>query len=296
MDYLYLLFGMLGMGGLSVFAAFYNRKNSARTGVSRLYTLLVASFAFLFWCVLYALDFSFEPRVLLYSLFYGVGYATAMLGVIGALGAGSVALTAFVKQFSFVFVSIWGYFFFPGERFTLQAGLGIALIAFSMFLCLVSGKHTPKVEGRPAVTVKWLLYALMILGGNALCSILQKYQQMAYPGEHKSMMMVFGVGFAVITAAVFTLKEEKTHWRAAAKCSFHFPMLAGACSATLNLSILLLATSVTFSSGFVFSAMAVGGMVVTLLASLIAFREKLSFRQWAGIVIGTGALVFLNIG
>ena len=48
MDYLYLAFGMIGMAGLSVFAAFYNRKNAARTGVSRLYTLLVVTFAFLF--------------------------------------------------------------------------------------------------------------------------------------------------------------------------------------------------------------------------------------------------------
>ena len=295
MDILSLLLGMGGMGGLSVFAAFYNRKNANRPNVSRLYTVMVTIAALLGWGVLYALDFSFEPRVLLYSLFYGVGYATAMLGVVGALRAGSVALTAFVKQFSFVFVSIWGYFFFPGEHFTWQAGLGIALIALAMFLCLVAGKKTGKEEGRPAVTVRWLLYAVMILGGNALCSILQKYQQIAYPGEHKSMMMIFGVAFAVLVAILFSLGEDKTHWRVAAKSSFHFPLFAGVCSAVLNLSILLLATSEIFSSGFVFSALAVGGLVVTLVADLVFFRERLSLRQWLGMVIGTGALVFLNV-
>ena len=295
MDYLYLLLGMVTMGGLSVFAAFYTRKNAKRENVSRLYTLMVVFFALLGWCVLYAIDFSFEPRVLLYSVFYGVGYATAMLGVVGALSSGSVALTAFVKQFSFVIVSIWGYFFFPGEVFGWKAALGIGLIALSMYLCLVSGKSEKPADGRPIVTVKWLIYAVMILGGNALCSLLQKYQQMAYPGEHKSMLMVFGVGFALVVAAIFALGEKKDDWKAAAKTSFQFPLLAGCCSAGLNLSILLLATSETLSSGFVFSGMAVGGMVVTLLASLIAFRERLSLRQWAGIVIGTGALVFLNI-
>lgn len=295
MDYLSLLLGMGGMGGLSVFAAFYNRKNAARPNVSRLYTVMVTFAALLGWGVLYAFDFSFEPRVLLYSLFYGVGYATAMLGVVGALRAGSVALTAFVKQFSFVFVSIWGYFFFPGEHFTWQAGLGIALIALAMFLCLVSGKRGEKTEDRPAVTVRWLIYAVMILGGNALCSILQKYQQIAYPGQHKSMMMIFGVAFAVLVAVLFSVGEDKTHWREAARTSFRFPLLAGCCSAALNLSILLLATSEIFSSGFVFSALAVGGLVVTLVADLVFFRERLSLRQWIGMVIGTGALVFLNV-
>lgn len=295
MDYLYLFLGMVGMGGLSVFAAFYNRKNAARPGTSRLYTLLVVVFAFLGWCVLYLFDFSFEPRVLLYSAFYGVGYATAMLGMIGALASGSVALTAFVKQFSFVFVSIWGYFV-GWDTFTLSAGLGIAVIVLSMFLCLVSGKKGKKQnEGRPAVTLKWLVFAAMLLGGNVLCSLLQKYEQIAYPGEHKSMMMVFGVGFAILFAFLFTLKEDKTHWRAAAKSTFQFPLLAGCCSALLNLSILLLANSEVISSGLAFSGMAVGGLVLTMIADLVFFRERLSVRQWIGMVLGTGALVFLNI-
>lgn len=296
MDYLYLVLGMCGMAGLSVFAAFYNKKNASRTGVSRLYTLMVVFFALLGWCVMYALDFSFEARVLPYSALYGVGYATAMLGVIGALGTGSVALTAFVKQFSFVIVSIWGYFFFPDEHFSLRAGIGLALVALSMYLCLVSGKGEKGKDGRSAVSLRWLVYAVMILGGNALCSLLQKYQQMAYPGEHKSMLMVFGVAFALVVATLFAVKEKKTHWRSAVKSSFYFPLLAGCCSLLLNLTILLLATSEILSSGFVFSGIAVGGMVVTLLASLLVFRERLSLRQWAGIVIGTGALVFLNIG
>ena len=294
MDYLYLFFGMVGMGGLSVFAAFYNRKNAQREGVSRLYTLLVVIFAFLGWCVLYAFDFSFEPKVLLFSVFYGVGYATAMLGMIGALSSGSVALTAFVKQFSFVFVSIWGYFV-RWDSFTLPAAFGIAAIVLSMLLCLVSGKGE-KREGRPAVTLKWLLFASMLLGGNVLCSLLQKYEQLAYPGEHKSMMMVFGVGFAIFFAFLFTLKEKKTHWHAAIKTSFQFPLLAGACSALLNLSILLLANSEVISSGLAFSGMAVGGLVLTMIADLLFFRERLSLRQWIGMVLGTGALVFLNIG
>ena len=285
---------MVGMGGLSVFAAFYNRKNAKRPGTSRLYTLLVVTAAFLGWCVLYAFDFSFEPRVLIYSAFYGIGYATAMLGMIGALSSGSVALTAFVKQFSFVFVSIWGYFA-GWDRFTWKPALGIGVIVISMALCLISGKKDKKSEGRPAVTLKWVLFASLLLFGNVLCSLLQKYEQLEYPGKHKSMMMVFGVGFAIFFAFLFTLKEKKTHWGAAVKTSFHFPLLAGGCSALLNLSILLLANSEVISSGLAFSGMAVGGLVLTMLADVFIFRERLSVRQWIGMVLGTGALVFLNI-
>lgn len=293
-DYLYLFIGMLGMGGLSVFAAFYNRKNRMRPGTSRLYTLMVVIAAFLGWCVLYAFDFSFEPKVLLYSVFYGVGYATAMLGMIGALASGSVALTAFVKQFSFVFVSIWGYFV-RWDTFSWKPALGISVIVISMLLCLISGKKGKEQAGRPAVTLKWVIFASMLLGGNVLCSLLQKYEQIAYPGEHKSMMMLFGVGFAIFFAFLFTLREDKTHWRAAVKSSFHFPLLAGGCSALLNLAILLLANSEVISSGLAFSGMAVGGLALTMVADVVVFRERLAVRQWVGILLGTGALVFLNL-
>ena len=135
----------------------------------------------------------------------------------------------------------------------------------------------------------------MILGGNALCSILQKYEQIAYPGEHKSMMMLFGVAFSVLVAFLFTLKEDKTHWKTVAKTSFYFPMLAGCCSVGVNLCILLLATSEVISSGLVFSGMAVGALVVTMIADVLVFGERLSPRQWIGMVLGTGALVFLNL-
>ena len=178
----------------------------------------------------------------------------------------------------------------------MSAGLGIAAIALSMFLCLVSPqKGKVQAEGRPAVTLKWLLFASMLLGGNVLCSLLQKYEQISYPGEHKSMMMVFGVGFAILFAFLFTLKEDKTNWRPAVKSSFQFPLLAGCCSALLNLSILLLANSEVISSGLAFSGMAVGGLVLTMIADLVFFHERLSLRQWIGMALGTGALVFLNI-
>ena len=135
----------------------------------------------------------------------------------------------------------------------------------------------------------------MILGGNALCSILQKFEQLRYPGQYKSMMMFFGVGFAVIVAFLFSLGEKKENWRAAVKSCFYFPMLAGACSTVLNFAILMLATSKILGSGVVFSGMAVGALTVTMLCDVILFRERLSVRQGIGMVLGTAALVFLNV-
>ena len=40
---------------------------------------------------------------------------------------------------------------------------------------------------------KWLFFAVASFVGNAVCSIIQREQQMAYAGKHGSMMMVFAV-------------------------------------------------------------------------------------------------------
>ena len=114
-------------------------------------------------------------------------------------------------------------------------------------------------------------------------------------GKRWIFMVVSTVAILGMGGFLFTLKEKKTHWGAAVKTSFHFPLLAGGCSTLLNLGILLLANSEVISSGLAFSGMAVGGLVLTMLADVLIFRERLSVRQWIGMVLGTGALVFLNI-
>jgi len=289
MNYFYLLLAMTFSATITVGGRLYNTKNKDRRNVSGLYNLLTPCSAALSWLVLWCLDFSFDAGVLPYSLLYGVGYSCFTVGVLGALNSGSTALTGLVKQLALVGVSLWGFAFW-GTEFTLLSGVGIVLIVISLAMCLLTGKK----EEKAGSLTKWLGYAALIVIGNAGCSIVQRYQQMAFDYQHKNMLMFFGVFFAFLFMLALSRKEEKTDWAAALRTTWPFPALAGCSSAASNVFMLLLVKN-RMSPVILYPGVAVGGLMITTLISRFCFRERLRPMQWCGLAVGAAALVLLNL-
>lgn len=289
MPYLYLLCAICFSAALSILGTLYNNKNAQRPNVSRLYSLMTSCSVFISWLVIYAFDFSFAPGVIIYSLAYGIFYTMAMLGLINALNTGSVSLTAFVKQLSLACVAFWGFFFWD-TPFTFNVAIGLILIVIALSLCLFNKDK----KGDGGLSWKWFLFALMLLIGNAGCSIMQKYQQAAFDGQHGSMMMAFATGFAVLINLIVASKEDKTHWKDAIRASWGFPAAAGLSSALTNQFILLL-ISTSLSASLVYPGIAVGGLMLTVLVSVVVCNEKLRRQQWIGLAVGAVALIFLNL-
>lgn len=292
MPYLHLLLAMTFSATITVGGRLYNNKNQGRANVSRLYNLMVPISGAIGWLVLYLTDLSFDARVLLYSLLYGVFYTAFTVGMLGALKVGSTSLTALIKQIALVGVSVWGFAFWEAP-FTAAGAVGIVLIVISLCLCLLT-KEKPDGEEKPHSTLKWLPFAALITVGNAGCAIVQRYQQMAFDYQHKNMFMFFGVLFAAVVCFFMALPEEKTNWKAAVKTSWTFPAISGLSSAFSNVFILLLVNS-DMSPAIIYPGIAVGGLMITTLISLVVFRERLRPLQWCGMTVGAIALVLLNL-
>ena len=238
---------------------------------------------------MYAFDFSFDPKVLLYSAGYGVFYTMALIGLFNAISCGSVSLTSFIKQLSFVGVAIWGFIFWRSPV-TLTSTVALFLIAVSLLLCFKTGRNHTK----NTISFKWLCYVFLLFIGNAGCSIVQKYEQMSFDGKHKSMLMCFGVGFAMLFSTLFLIKNDIPHFKLLSKGSIKFPMFAGTSSALANLFILLLANT-TLSPTVIYPCIAVGGMILSILFSVAVYKEELEKTQWFGLSIGMAAIVCLNL-
>ncbi|MBP3600479.1 MAG: hypothetical protein J6J30_05290 [Clostridia bacterium] len=293
MPYLYLLSAIAFSASLSILGTCFNAKNKDKKHISNLYNLLICCSVTLSWSIIYIFDFSFEPKVLPYSAGYGICYTLAMIGHIKALKSGSVALTAFVKQLSLVGVSFWGFAFWD-TPLTKNTVIGLIFIAIALSLCFFTGNKKTEQNSAPAVTLKWLIYAAFLIVGNAGCSIIQKYEQMAFNFKHGSMLMVFGTLFASLTCLILFLREDKPDWRKVLKGSWYLPTAAGVSSAALNLFIIIMA-STTLSESVIYPGIAVGGLTLTTLASVVFFKERLKWSQWIGLGVGVIALVFLNI-
>jgi len=287
--YLFLLGAICTSAMNNIVSAAYTAKNKGRKDISSTYSVFVTGSASLFWGIYYLLEFSFDPKVLLYALGYGIFYTLAFVGLYKALELGSVSLTAFAKQLSLIAVAVWGFIFW-NSSLDSNIILGMVLIVAALYLCFKPDKGS----GVKTVSLKWLFFAALLLVGNAGCSILQKMQQGEFSGQHRSMLMFFGCLLSFVVCMAAHLRGKRCPLSEIDRFSIVFPILGGLSSAFLNLFIILLINSALSESVF-FPGIAVGGLILTTVYSVAICREKLKPRQWLGLAVGTVALVFLNL-
>ena len=289
MSYFYLFLAMIFSALITIAGRFYSNKTKHVAHVSSLYSLLTPAFCSLVWLILWGRDFSFDLRVLPFSVLYGMGYSFFAVGMFGAIQYGSTSLTALIKQLALVGVSFWGFFFWDTE-FQLFSILGVVLLVISLFLCLLNKEG--KTEGHHLG--KWLFFCGLVAVGNAGCSIIQRYQQMAFDYQHKNMFMFFALLFSTLFCLIPALREDKTNWKATIKRAWLFPAMAGSSSALCNVFILLLVKK-QMSPVILYPGVAVGGLILTTLIATLCFRERLRTKQWIGLAVGAVALILLNI-
>ena len=106
--------------------------------------------------------------------------------------------------------------------------------------------------------------------------------------------MLFGVLFSAIVCLLLGLRGPRGGWGTALRRGWYGPFLAGVSSATANVCILQLIRW-QMSSTIIYPGIAVGGLMITTLISLIFFRERLSVTAWLGLAVGAVALVLLNL-
>ena len=289
MPYLYLALAMIFSAMLSVMSTIFNRTNEGAQNTGRLYNLIVTASAAVSWGVVYAFDFFFSPKILFYSVIYSVFYVMAMMGIFKAIECGSTSLTSFIKQLSLIAVSVWGFIFWNSE-ITPVIMVGMALIILSLYLCFANKKG----DKSGGVSLKWLSYAMLLLIGNAGSSITQKYQQMEFSGEGGSAMMFFATVFSAIICSLLFLSSARPDFARITKGTLLCPGFGGLSSTLLNAFIILMLSS-PLSTSIIFPTIAVGGMILTILFSVLSYKERLRPSRWLGLATGALALVALNL-
>ena len=129
--------------------------------------------------------------------------------------------------------------------------------------------------------------------GNMGCSIVQKSEQRAFDGAHGNQLMFFAMIFACIVCCILYSRDKCEDVKVVMKSSY-YPIAAGICNVGLNFCVILMATG-PLSPSLIYPAIAVGGLSLTALFSVFAFKEKLSWQRWLGISIGALATVLLSI-
>ena len=294
MPYIYLIGSVVFVSSASILGAFFNRQNEKKKDTTALYTLLSMCSVFAFWVLFFALDGEMDWEIVPYSCLFAFCYSVCNLALVQALKTGPIVLTSLMLQLSLIGVAVWGFFFW-GEPFSLPVGVGLVLVAVSLWLCLYGGKK----ESERKITWKWLFYVFLTFAGNAGCTITQRTQQMQFDGRYGNFMMMVATGFSVLFCLALYLKSDKSDSVAVVKNGWYFPILAGVCNALLNLFVMKLSVppaSQVLSSIVVYPLIAVGGLILTTLFSVFVFKEKMKWWQGRGVAVGIAAAGILNVG
>lgn len=289
MPYVYLIGAVFLAASSSILGGFFNRKTKGKETAPTLYNFLSMCCTLLFWIILFCFDCTIDVKVIPYALLYACFYGGCTIAVIYALRTGPVVLTTLIKQLSLICVSVWGFFFWD-TPFTVFAGIGLLLVIIALFLCL----YNKKKKDNAGFNFKWIIYILIMFVGNAGCSIVQKTQQLDFNGQFGNFLMLLTTGIVTIVCFITYLKTDKTDSREILKKAWYIPIFTGICNALLNLFIIILTTSV-LSSTLIYPVIAVGGIMVVTLFSAFAFKERIYWWQWIGVIVGCVAVGILSV-
>lgn len=222
-----------------------------------------------------------------YVLGMAVAFSSASIFTFLAICEGSLAKTSLFVSYSLLIPVLYGLLF-NGEPFTVLIGIGLFLLALSIFLTRGADRSQKKV------TAKWLIFALLGALGNGFCSTVQKMQGVAFDGNYTSDFMI---RMEIICSALFLallVFTEPHEIKPSFKNGFWAPALAGLANGIVNFLVILL-NGRGMAASVMFPVISAGGIVCIFFVSLFLYKEKFSVRQYIGFAAGILSIVLLNL-
>ncbi len=227
-----------------------------------------------------------SPEVVLWGVAYGVVIASFLLSKMQAMSSGPVSLTSFIGCSSLLISTGFGVFVLR-ESTTFLQGIGVILLLLALLLIVA-----PKSEQSKPLWKLWS--AIFLVFGAATGIIFKLFGRSSVSASIDEMLLTA----AIVSAAVFFVTavtiSKKRGGRAPKLPSGTFLFLAG-CGISgclynrLNIMLAAELPSVVFFPTF-------NGSVILLstLAGVLLFKEKLKRGQAIGMVFGVAALMLAS--
>lgn len=230
----------------------------------------------------------------MYTFLMGIvfGMATALCAILSmiALERGPLSYTNVIVSCAMVIPALSGLVLY-GEPVSAWQYVGIALMIVS-FVCAVDGEN-----GSSGASLKWLMLCL----GAFICSgsvgVMQKlHQNSLYKGELGMFLVI-----AFVVSALFSLAMTAFYCRRGERITVltgrkfkkfaGISFISGVGFALVNQINMYLAGVI---DAIIFYPVVNGAsMILTTAAGILLWKEKLSRRQWFGLIMGGVAILLL---
>lgn len=203
-----------------------------------------------------------------------------------ALKIGPMSFTNFIQCSSLIIPTLMGPVLWQETISTLQYGM-LALLIVSMALAL--GLKREKMNG------KWLAYSFVSMAFLGAIGIIQSSHQMsAYSGELVPFLQLAFLFTMLINLAGWLLLQRKqpSTYSMGSRASVQ----AGASGVFMGgVHMINLYLTGAMDKIILFPLLSGGLILLSLLSAVVFFRERLTAKQWLGVVLGTVALCFISI-
>lgn len=289
----------------SVIQTRYSRRTGGGLCALYLYTAASAAVSALTVFLLAKCRLEFSAFTVWLALLFGAVVCLQQLTLLLALSKGPLSYTMVIVAMSTLITALSGVLFWHEHLRAVQL-VGIVL----MVLCLVlSVKREPKKSGESGgrrLSAVWLLLALLAMAFNGGVGILQKtHQSSAHKAELPAFLFVAFAFCAVFSVLCYLFliirargKRQETGAEESTARSPHFSrnlivlfLLSGVCVALCHCINLYLSGVV--AAAVFFPIVNGGALMLTTLASLLLFHERLSLTQWLGLALGAVATFLL---
>ena len=228
------------------------------------------------------------PITLVYAIIYGLLLILAQWFYTAALAKGNTALCSTVYSLGFIFPTLSGAIIWA-EAFSFLDLLGILCAVSAIIL---SGRK-PQAKGNSAKSYYFIPLVIAMLASGGL-GIVQKLQQKSDYAEQKSVFLLIAFLLAALTSLLFALFTKKantdpTRHRKLAVASC-VGLFFGCCN-LLNTSLAGLLDSAIF-----FPTLNIGVILLSMICGVIFFKEKISKKELAVLILGGLSILLLNFG
>ncbi len=209
-----------------------------------------------------------------------------------ALKSGAMVLSSMAGSAGLLLPCVFGIFMFD-EPMSLMQLFGILLLIFSGWLLI---GYSKKLKG--SFTPRTMLLLIGSMLSNGFTMVAQKMFSKYLPDVSVSVFSflafgLVGVGMCVGLVPQLTKKEKREEIKKLPKALWFY----GAGLSTILLIINQLATiaAKVIPSAIMFPINDGGATIITALTGAVVFKEKLTARSVAGLVLGIASLIVINL-
>lgn len=221
---------------------------------------------------------------------FGISAALCALLNMKALETGPLSYTSVIVSCAMVIPAISGMILFREIVSGWQIG-GIVLMMVS-FICAVDKKND-----KASTSIKWLLFCLGAFLFSGIVGVMQKIHQNSMYKQEIGIFLVIAFGVSALFSWILVLNDKNKETRMDGKHILDRKRF-WLCSLICGIGIALCNQINMYLSGvmaaIIFYPVVNGAsMILTTTAGIVLWKERLTAKQWFGLIMGGIAILLL---